>query len=253
MAIELTLVWAIIVTVILVILFAFLIRTRMKFENKIDKILLTVEKERLEQQEQIKATVIVERKDAVDTSRSSLKGKISEQMSPLFPEFYSKYEPSDARFLGSPIDFVIFRNMSKFDKKTKDEENPIEVVLLDIKTGKYAGLNPLQKSIKKAVEEKRVSFDVIEPNIEQQKESEPKEKRDPKEITENEKKRNSRYKKFMETKFRKWTETDDEYLTAFWNDKSNTQNKFEKIQELSKKFDRSKGAIVSRLEKHGLE
>ena len=220
MAIELILVWAIIVTVILVILFAFLIRTRMKFENKIDKILLTVEKERLEQQERIKATVIVERKDAVDTSRSSLKGKISEQMSPLFPEFYSKYEPSDARFLGSPIDFVIFRNMSKFDKKTKDEENPIEVVLLDIKTGKYAGLNPLQKSIKKAVEEKRVSFDVIEPNIEPQKESEPKEKRDPKEITENEKKRNSRYKKFMEIRFRKWAESDDEFLKAFWNDDS---------------------------------
>jgi len=57
----------------------------------------------------------------------------------------------------------------------------------------------------------------------------------------------------MEVKFRKWTESDDEYLKTFWNDNSNSQSKFEKIQELSKKFDRSKGAIVSRLEKHGLE
>jgi len=261
---ELTLIWAILVTVILVILFVFLIRTRMKYENKFEKIKFTIEKERAEQQviiekekaevqEQHEVTIIEERKDALDSSRNTIKGKISEQMSPLFPEFYSKYEPSDARFLGSPIDFVIFKNMSKFDKKTKDEENPIEVVLLDIKTGKYAGLSPLQKSIKKAVEEKRVSFDVIEPNIEPQKESEPKEKRDPKELTENEKKRNDRYKKIMEVKFRKWSESDDEYLKTFWNNNSNSQSKFEKIEELSKKFDRSKGAIVSRLEKHGLE
>ena len=34
------------------------------------------------------------------------------------------------------------------------------------------------------------------------------------------KKRNDRYKKFMEVKFRKWTESDDEYLKTFWNDNS---------------------------------
>jgi len=248
MAIELTLVWAIFVTVILVILFAFLIRTRMKFENKIDRILLTVEKERLEQQEKLKTTIIEERTDARELSRNTIKGRIGEQMSPLFPEFFAKYAPSDARFLGSPIDFVIFKNMSKFDKKTKDEENPIEVVLLEIKTGKKVGLTDLEKSIKNAVEDGRVSFDMIRLNV---KES----SKEPKEITENEKKRNDRYKKFMEIKFRKWTETDDKFLINYWNDESNnlvyTNN--EKIEELSKKFDRSKGAIVSRLEKHGLE
>ena len=168
-------------------------------------------------------------------------------MSPLFPEFFAKYAPSDARFLGSPIDFVIFKNMSKFDKKTKDEENPIEVVLLEIKTGKYVGLIDVEKSIKNAVDDGRVSYDMI--RLEPPKET----KRDPEEITKKEKKKNSRYKKFMEVKFRKWTESDDEYLKTVWNDNSNSQSKFEKIQELSKKFDRSKGAIVSRLVKHGLE
>jgi len=225
MAIDLTLVWAIIVTVILVILFAFLIRTRMKFENKIDKILFTVEKERAEQQEKFKTTIIEERTDARELSRHTIKGKIGEQMSPLFPEFFAKYAPSDARFLGSPIDFVIFKNMSKYDKKTKDEENPIEIVLLEIKTGKYVGLTDLEKSIKNAVEDGRVSFDMIRLNTETSKET----KRDPKEITEKEKKRNDRYKKFMEVKFRKWTESDDEYLKTFWNDNSNSQSKFEKI------------------------
>ena len=192
MATELTLVWAIIVTVGLVILFGFLIRTRMKYENKFEAIKFTIEKERAEQQEQFKTTIIEERADARELSRHTLKGRIGEQMSPLFPEFFAKYAPSDARFLGSPIDFVIFKNMSKFDKKTKDEENPIEVVLLEIKTGKNVGLTELEESIKKSVEDGRVSFDMIRQNIEIQKESKPKE------ITEKEKiERKEKVKKFM--------------------------------------------------------
>lgn len=148
---EIILIWAIMVTITLGILIIFLVKLRKTHENDIQS---------MEQR------ITKERKDAVDQSRNTLKGTISEQISPLLPEFYSKYEPSDARFLGSPIDFVIFKNMSKFDKKLKDEENPIEVILLDIKTGKSTGLSPLQKSIKNAVEEGRVSFDVIRPKIE---------------------------------------------------------------------------------------
>ena len=61
--------------------------------------------------------------------------------------------------------------MSKFDKKTKDEENPLEVVLVDIKTGKSAGLSTLQKSIQNAVDDGRVSFDIIKPNVEKKENS----------------------------------------------------------------------------------
>ena len=248
MAIEPTLVWAIIVTIGLVILLIFLIRNYMKYENKLEAIKFTIEKERAEQQEKFKVTVIEERADAKELSRHSIKGKIGEQMSPLFPEFYSKYEPSDARFLGSPIDYIIFKHMSEYDRSTKAEDIPIDVVLVEVKSTKKAGLTEKEKAIRTAVEEGRVSFDVIRQNIETQKESKPKE------ITEKvSSERKERVKKFMEAKFRKWSESDDEFLKAFWNDKSNGKSKFEKIQELSKKFDRSKGAIVSRLEKHGLE
>jgi len=225
----------------------------MKYENKFEAIKFTIEKERAEQEEKFRTTVIEQREAAKESSRYSLKGRIGEQMSPLFPEFYSKYQPSDARFLGSPIDYIIFKHMSEYDKKTKAEDIPIDVVLVEVKSTKKAGLSEKEKAVRIAVEEGRVSFDVVRLNIEPQKESEPKEKREPKELTEYEKKRNDRYKKLMEIKFRKWEESDDEYLKAFWNDKSNGKTKFEKIQELSKKFDRSKGAIVSRLEKHGLE
>ena len=47
--------------------------------------------------------------------------------------------------------------------------------------------------------------------------------------------------------------SDDEFLISYWNDKSNEQSSDEKIQELAKKFGRTKRAIESRLEKKGLD
>jgi predicted Holliday junction resolvase-like endonuclease len=73
-----------------------------------------------------------ERADAVVTSRAMRKGKIAEQIAPLLPGFLARYNPADARFIGSPIDYLIFRNMSKEDHS----EDPVEIVLLDVKTGK---------------------------------------------------------------------------------------------------------------------
>ena len=124
---------------------------------------------------------------------------------------------------------------------------------------KGAGSSNGEKHIKQLVEEKKVSykiFDVDLPDNFSIKERELKSKLKKsklKETTEKEKQgRKEKVKKFMEAKYRKWVESDDEYLKTFWNDSSNTQSEHEKIQELSKKFDRSNGAIVSRLEKHGL-
>ncbi|MDG6949256.1 MAG: hypothetical protein JRM77_05300 [Nitrososphaerota archaeon] len=96
------------------------------------------------------------RADAVYTSRAVLKGKIAEQIAPLLPGFLAKYNPADARFIGSPIDYIIFRNMSKGD----GSEDSIEIVFLDVKTGK-AGLNPIQKKIEAAATDRRISFDVL--------------------------------------------------------------------------------------------
>lgn len=96
------------------------------------------------------------RADAVDTSRAVLKGKIAEQIAPLLPGFLAKYNPADARFIGSPIDYLIFRNMSKGE----DSEDPVEIVLLDVKTGK-SGLNGVQKKIEEAIIAKRISFDIL--------------------------------------------------------------------------------------------
>jgi predicted Holliday junction resolvase-like endonuclease len=108
-----------------------------------------------------KATELAEaikthRLDAVNTSRAVLKGKIAEQMAPFLGEFLEKFNPADARFIGSPIDYLIFNGMSE----GADSDEPIEVVLLDVKTGK-ANLNKIQRKIEEAVIDKRVRFDTL--------------------------------------------------------------------------------------------
>jgi len=95
------------------------------------------------------------RKDSVNRSRSTLKGKISEQMAPLLPEF--PFSPADARFIGNPIDFVVFDGYTK----AKDEKgDTISVVLVEVKKGK-GKLSREESLIKKSVEEGRVSWKTI--------------------------------------------------------------------------------------------
>ena len=249
----LILVWAIIMTITLGILVVILLNLKKKHdldihdkENEIQEINLAIEKERVEQQEKFRTTIIQERSNANESSRHSLKGRIGEQMSPLFPEFYSKYQPSDARFLGSPIDYIIFKNMSEYDKKTKAEDVPIDVVLVEIKSAKNAGLTEKEKAVRIAVEEGRVSFDVVRQNLEPEKKLTQEERHEKKELQKIE------AKKDHPTAYEPWTVSDDEFLKNYWNDESNKQSSDEKIQALCEKLDRSKGGIKSRLKKTGL-
>jgi len=95
------------------------------------------------------------RKDSVNRSRSTLKGRISEQMAPLLPEF--PFASADARFIGNPIDFVVFDGYTK----VKDEKgDSINVVLVEVKKGK-GKLTREETLIRRAVEEGRVSWRTI--------------------------------------------------------------------------------------------
>ena len=91
-------------------------------------------------------------------SRSILRGKNAEHYVPFSDDFLEEFSPSDAKFLGNPIDYVIFKNASKITDK---EEADIEIVFADVKTGK-SQLTKLQRSIKKAVEEGRISWRTFE-------------------------------------------------------------------------------------------
>jgi predicted Holliday junction resolvase-like endonuclease len=97
------------------------------------------------------------RKEVLDSSRASIKGRISEQIVPFLEQF--KYKPSDARFIGSPIDYVIFDGYT--DIKDGEGEQQITVVLADVKCGKSASLTLAQRKIKEAVEKHRVKWETI--------------------------------------------------------------------------------------------
>lgn len=97
------------------------------------------------------------RRDAVDRSRHVLKGKIAEHMVPMIPEVFT-YDPSDARFIGAPIDYLIFDGYTRVKDGNSDEK--ITVVLADIKTGS-ATLSRTERRIKEAVEEGRVRWETI--------------------------------------------------------------------------------------------
>ncbi|CAM9096707.1 Holliday junction resolvase-like protein [Acinetobacter pseudolwoffii] len=101
--------------------------------------------------------LIAAQKRSVNTSRAVLKGKMAEQLAPIMPEF--QYLPSDAKFLGDPVDYVVFDGYTDFRDGVGEAED-IEVVLIDIKSG-GARLTKGQQAIARAVQEGRVRFETI--------------------------------------------------------------------------------------------
>ncbi|MFW2003569.1 Holliday junction resolvase-like protein [Acinetobacter ursingii] len=96
-------------------------------------------------------------KRSVNTSRAVLKGKMAEQLAPIMPEF--RYLPSDAKFLGDPVDYVVFDGYTDFrDGEGRAED--IEVILMDIKSG-GARLTKGQLAIAQAIQEGRVRFETL--------------------------------------------------------------------------------------------
>lgn len=92
------------------------------------------------------------RKDSVNRSRSTLKGKIAEQMAPVLPDF--GFNPADARFIGSPVDYIIFDGLTRV---ADDKEDEIGIVFMDVKKGSGA-LTRTQRLIRQAVEKKSIAW-----------------------------------------------------------------------------------------------
>ncbi|MDD5253754.1 MAG: Holliday junction resolvase-like protein [Candidatus Nanoarchaeia archaeon] len=90
------------------------------------------------------------RKDAISRSRNTLLGKLWEQIVPYLPSF--KHNPADMRFIGSPIDYIVFEGMDKKDIQ--------KVIFLEVKT-RGSKLNPQEKKLREAIEKKRVKWEEI--------------------------------------------------------------------------------------------
>src|SRR3989338_1841583 len=87
------------------------------------------------------------RETAIKQSRAVLGGQFSEQIAPYLPDF--PYKPTEARFIGKPIDFIVFKGI--------DDGKIDEIAFVEVKSGQ-GKLNGIQKSLKSAVESKKMSW-----------------------------------------------------------------------------------------------
>jgi predicted Holliday junction resolvase-like endonuclease len=86
-------------------------------------------------------------REAIRGSQAAVAGRVFERFAPYLPDF--NYNPKDVRFLGDPVDFVVFDGLS--------EGNVRKVVFVEVKTG-HADLNGSERRVKGAVVERRVEW-----------------------------------------------------------------------------------------------
>ena len=228
------------------------------FQKRIETIIKTNDDQigilKLSHQREIEKTRI----QSVDTSRFVLKAKMAETIAALLPGF--EYLPSDCRFIGDPIDYIIFNGYTELkDHGEKDEV--LEVVLLEIKQGN-AALSKGQRAIKKAINGNRVSFKEVRISDngdvkfkDQQSKSGKKISRtlspyeNPLSINNKDSKEATVYnlkhiRLEYPSAYMKWTKIDDELLRKQFLEGDS-------IQDLSDCFKRQPGSIKSRLQKLG--
>src|SRR5713101_4994081 len=87
------------------------------------------------------------REDAVQRSLAVTAGKVHEQLIPYLPDF--PYNPKDARFLGTPVDLVVFDGLA--DGAVR------RVVFLEVKTG-VSGLTSRERQVRDVVEAREVEW-----------------------------------------------------------------------------------------------
>ena len=95
------------------------------------------------------------RRDAIQRSQSVTIGKITEHIVPFLPDF--PFNPKDARFIGSPVDFVVFDGLNEGDVRS--------VVFIEVKTGE-SSLSTRERRVRTAIQERLVSWLEIRPSIE---------------------------------------------------------------------------------------
>ncbi len=124
--------------------------SRLKFESKFRQ---WQETEILRwKEEKEKAT-----REAIAQSRAVLGGKFVEQLTPYLPDF--KYDPTEARFIGSPIDLIVFPGLANGD--------PQEIVIIEVKTGKSGQLTPQERKIRQLIEDGMVRWELIQKSAEE--------------------------------------------------------------------------------------
>ena len=95
------------------------------------------------------------REDAIKRSTASRVGKEIERLVPWMEEF--KYDPRDVRWIGDPIDLVIFDGYGEA-KDSGELEKLHRIVFCEVKTGR-AKLSKGERRIKELIEAKKVEWE----------------------------------------------------------------------------------------------
>ncbi|WP_083772949.1 Holliday junction resolvase-like protein [Archaeoglobus profundus] len=90
------------------------------------------------------------KRDAIEKSKAVITGKVTEHLIPFFPGF--KYNPKDVRFIGSPVDLIVFDGLDEGDLR--------KIVFVEVKYGKSA-LSKRERLIRDAVTQGRVEWEVL--------------------------------------------------------------------------------------------
>ncbi|MFT4260912.1 MAG: Holliday junction resolvase-like protein [Candidatus Woesearchaeota archaeon] len=102
---------------------------------------------KLSSEKSFKQRLLDARKDAANRSRAVMQGQISEQLAPFLPGF--EYDAADARFIGKPVDFLVFKGLS--NKKIE------EVIFVEVKTSN-SNLSKNEKDLKEVIKNKKVKW-----------------------------------------------------------------------------------------------
>jgi len=155
--------WILIILLILFLIYLFWKYSELKgeIENRARDIFEKWRSAELETQANEKAKLLFQdwaqkeekgiREDAIKRSEAVIQGKVTEHLIPFFPDF--KYNPKDVRFMGTPVDLVVFDGLSEGEMRN--------VVFVEVKTGKTANLSSRERLVRNCVERKNVAYELI--------------------------------------------------------------------------------------------
>jgi len=90
------------------------------------------------------------RRDAIERSKSVIVGKVSEHLAPFLPNF--KYNPKDVRFIGSPVDLIVFDGL--------DEGELRKIVFVEVKSGK-SSLSKRERMIRDCIRKGKIEWEEL--------------------------------------------------------------------------------------------
>lgn len=133
-----------VLSIAVVVLYAMVLQERKRADTAMQEALVRAAQHLKHVEKRLRAA-------AIKKSKEVITGKVAEQMIPFRDDF--GYNPRDCRFLGSPIDFLVFDGLTEGALK--------QIVFIEVKTGKYATLSKRERQVRNVIDEGEVYYRVL--------------------------------------------------------------------------------------------